>query len=297
MNPESLGLLLSLASAVVWALAIICFRRSGETVHPLALNVFKNLLALVLLALTMILAGQAFYRPVAPRQYLMLLISGAVGIGVGDTLFFASLNRLGAGSSSIVICSYVPMMIGLSMIFLGERLSLLQGVGAAMVVGAILVATFERRRASSPFPWAGFVYGILAALAMASGVILIKRILERSPVFWVTAVRLAGGLLALAMVLVVSPGRRAVINSLLRGSRWSCVLLGSFLGAYCAMVIWLTGMKHADAAVAAILNQTSALFVVLFARLFLQEALSARKAIGLALALAGIALIFLQPGR
>ena len=47
-----LGEFYSLSCAVVWAAAVVLFRKSGESLGPFALNLFKNGLAAVLLGLT-----------------------------------------------------------------------------------------------------------------------------------------------------------------------------------------------------------------------------------------------------
>ena len=82
----------ALACAVVWAFAVILFKRSGETVHPIGLNLFKSSLALVLTAPTMVLAGEVLARSAPVADYVLLLLSGALGIGLADTFFFMSFN-------------------------------------------------------------------------------------------------------------------------------------------------------------------------------------------------------------
>ena len=99
-----LGQSLALMTAIVWACAVILFKKSGETVHPIALNLFKNILALVLFLPTLWIFGETLFRPAPAGEYLLLMFSGILGIGVGDTLFFKSLNRVGAGSSSPRCC-------------------------------------------------------------------------------------------------------------------------------------------------------------------------------------------------
>ncbi|MCK5258630.1 MAG: EamA family transporter, partial [Thermoplasmatales archaeon] len=100
----------SLFTAVVWALAVILFRKSGETVHPLALNTFKNLMAFVLFIPTIWFFGETLFRPVPAHIYILLLLSGVIGVGIGDSLFFKSLNLLGAGLTAIVDCLYSPFI-------------------------------------------------------------------------------------------------------------------------------------------------------------------------------------------
>ncbi len=83
------------------------------------------------------------------------------GIGIADTLFFKSLNLLGAGFSAIIDCLYSPFTIGLSVLWLGDHLSLLQICGAIMIVSAVLTATNMRHHMSvSPSEFvAGTIWG------------------------------------------------------------------------------------------------------------------------------------------
>jgi drug/metabolite transporter (DMT)-like permease len=111
-----LGEMLALLTAITWSFGVILFKKSGETVHPIALNLFKNILAMTLLLPTMYLFGETLILPAPKKDYLLLLISGALGIGICDTLFFKSLNLVGAGMSAIIDCLYSPLTIGLSML-------------------------------------------------------------------------------------------------------------------------------------------------------------------------------------
>ena len=95
--------------AVLWAVAIILYRKCGERVPPVALNVFKNTIAAVLFPLTMIVLGIPLFPSESTlTDWAVLLLSGAIGIGIADTCLFASLNRIGAGRSAIVESGYSP---------------------------------------------------------------------------------------------------------------------------------------------------------------------------------------------
>ena len=57
------------------------------------------------------------------------------------------------------------------------------------------------------------------------------------------------------------------------------------------MVLWLGGYKYAPASVAAVLNETASIFIVLLAWLWLREPLGRRGAIGVTLTLGGVVLM------
>jgi len=277
----------------VWAFAVILFKKSGETVHPVGLNLFKDLFAMVLFVPTMLIFGETLWRDVPASEYVLLLASGALGIGLGDTFFFKSLNLLGAGLTAIVDCLYSPFIIGMSMLFLAERLSVVQGVGAALVVFAVLAASLEWRQGliSRRDLVAGISYGVAGLAAMAVGIVMIKPLLERSPLLWATEVRVVGGVAALAFILLFHRRRRAIVSSVARTRGWRYMVGGSFMGAYLAMALWLAGMKYASASVASALNQTANVFIFVFAALLLREPITYRRTVGIVLGVAGAILV------
>src|SRR5512142_3050641 len=89
----STGEFYSIACALIWAVAVILFRKGGEHVPPLALNLFKDTVGLGLFLVTLPLLGVSLTAHHPPSDWLVLLASGVLGIGFADTLFFACLNR------------------------------------------------------------------------------------------------------------------------------------------------------------------------------------------------------------
>jgi drug/metabolite transporter (DMT)-like permease len=288
-----LGEALSILTAVIWAFAVILFKKSGETVHPLALNAFKNLLAMVLLVPTIWLTGETLMPQTPARGYLILFLSGAIGIGIGDTLFFKSLNELGAGLTAIVVCMYSPFVISFSSFWLNESLASLQLLGALLVITAVLIATIQRsdKEVTRKGVIHGVLYGILASAAMAAGVVIMKPLLNTYSVIWVAEIRLVGGMVVLAVVLLLHPRRRGIVDSLVKTRNWQYTVGGSFCGAYLAMIIWIAGIKYTQASIASALNQTSTIFVLIFAALILKEPMTLRKTIGIGLAFIGAFLV------
>jgi drug/metabolite transporter (DMT)-like permease len=289
-----LGEALSLLTAIIWALAVTLFRKSGETVHPLALNAFKNLLAIVLIIPTIWLFGHSLWFQTSTRAYAILFLSGVVGIGIGDTLFFHALNRLGAGLTGIVVCMYSPFIITFSYILLNENLARIQLVGAVLIISAVLLTSLWRQQsaiAPAPRLFSGIVFGILASAAMAAGVVLMKPLLTTHHVAWVAEIRLLGGMTALVLIFLFYPKRKRILDSLLSTRNWHYTLAGSFTGAYLSMLLWIGGMKYTQASTASALNQTSTVFIFIFAGFLLKEPMTLRRTVAISLAFAGAFLV------
>lgn len=295
-NIPFLGETLALFSALFWALAVILFKKSGETVHPIGLNLFKNMLALTLLTPTLII----FHTPLMPTMpftdYFRFVLSGLLGMTLGDTLFFMSLNRLGANLAAITSYTYSPLMVIFSMVFLKERIVPRQILGIVLILTALFLISSYRTQSqiSRRNLLTGITFGILSTASTAVGVIIIKPLLAQTPLLWAAAFRLMIGMIGVAVVTLVLPERKKIISSLfkLRGLGYSTA--GTVLGTYLALTVWLGGMKFTQVSVAAPLNQLSNIFIFIFSALFLREPITRRRLVAIITAGIGAVLVFLK---
>ena len=290
---EYYGEILSLLTAVVWAAAVVLFKKSGEKVHPIGLNLFKDTFAIVFLVPTMLLTARSLTPAVPLEDWLILLGSGALGIGIADTIFFQSLNILGAGRSSIVDCLYSPFIIGLSILWLGESLNTMQIIGVVMILSAVLAISGEKEtdHLSRGQLLLGILLGVLAMAAMAVGIVIAKPILDRSELLWVTLTRLIGGVLVLLCFMALHPERLIILRSIATPGHRIYTFAGAFLGGYLSMIIWLAGMKYTQASISAALNQTSNIFIFILAALFLGERITPVRLFAIILGITGAIIV------
>uniref|UniRef100_A0ACD5H0I7 EamA family transporter n=1 Tax=Desertifilum tharense IPPAS B-1220 TaxID=1781255 RepID=A0ACD5H0I7_9CYAN len=83
----------ALFAAFLWAASSVAFRYIGRSVSPLHLNFTKCTVAIALIgtdpSLTARLDAGGNWRAIA-----LLLIGGALGIGIGDTFFLSAINTI-----------------------------------------------------------------------------------------------------------------------------------------------------------------------------------------------------------
>lgn len=259
----------------------------------MGLNLFKNVLAIALFVPTSFVLGAAFMPKTSLHDYLLLLVSGIIGIALSDTLLFKSLNLLGAELSAIVDCLYSPFIIGLSILFLHETISGFQLFGVLFIVLAVLVVSRkeDRENISRHDLSLGILFGVLAMALVAVGIVMIKPLLAWSSVLWVVEVRLFAGCVCLGIFLLFTPRRRNIMTSLLSVRNWQYMLPGSFLGAYVSSVIWMGGMKYTQASISSALNQTSNIFVFILAVMLLKEPVNLVRVVAIILAFAGAVIV------
>lgn len=296
-NHPYLGEILSVGSALAWAVSVILFRVSGRTVPPLALNLFKNVLAGGMLLLTMAAIKEPILIKSSLQNYSLLAASGIIGIALSDTLFFACLNRLGAGLTAIINCLYSPFVICLSLLFLDEKMRGIQLFGVFLIITAVLLVSQKKHREilSRRDLISGIFLGISAMLALAVGIVLIKPILGGVPVLWASLIRMGSGAATLGLLLLAHPQGLAMAKPLLSSKNWQTMVPASLLGGYIGIITWMGGMKFTQASVAAPLNQLSTIFIFILAVVFLKEEATAKKVMAVILGFAGAVLASLRP--
>lgn len=285
-----------------WGLAVVYFKKIGDRVHPIILNPFKNGLGVILISFTLLCMGQSLLPDRAIEftilDYTILIISGIVGLGIADVIFLYSLNIIGAGISALVDTLYSPLVICFAFFLIGEMLNLYQIIGACMIIGSIVFASTQLRQI--PVSREKLIYGILlqifALALMAFGIVLVKPILNKvvddiSMQLWVAALRMIPGTLVPLFVVLYNFRKKDYFSFRNDKTIWKPLIIGSVFATYLGISSWIIGMAQTDASIAAILNQTATIFILIFARIILKESLTKRRIIAISIALSGVFVI------
>jgi len=297
---DLLGQTCALLAAFTWAFALILFKRSGEHIDPLAMNLFKNTFAAVLLIGTLLFMGDGFdtIAEFPIEDTYILILSGVIGLAIADLIFLHSLNLIGVSLFAIVDCTYSPIVIFISWLFLSEQLTALHYVGGGLILIGLLISSKHppppgrtRRQIVS-----GLALGVLSIALMAVGIIMVKPVLEVDgyPLIWGTTIRLIAGAGVLALWAVASSNRAKIWSVFRPAPVWKYCVPASFLGSYMAMIFWVAGFKYTQASIAAVLNQTSVIFAMILAWLILKEEMTPRKIIAITLAVTGVLVVTLS---
>ena len=288
-----MGEFYALACALVWAFAVVLFRKSGTTVSPLALNLFRVAISSVMFVITMIILKIPLLGQAPLSDYLTLMASGVIAIAISDTLFHMSLNRVGAGINAIVDSFYSPSVLVFAYFMLGERVTPLQLLGMGFLVSGLIIATQVK-----PPPCTcrkelvvGIALGLAAMGFLGFGIVLAKQVLTGANVIWATAVRQFGSLLVLIPVSLLQKDRVKTWRVFVPSPSWKFSLPGTILGSYAGLILWIAGMKLIPAGKAAILNQSSTLYILLLATLILKEPFGMRKGMAAVLSITGVLLV------
>ncbi len=293
-----LGEIAALSAAGLWAIATVGYQRAGQVISPLPLNLSKGVVAIVLLLGTLGLQA----KPLSltdPQALVLLLISGIVGIGVGDTFLFQAINSLGTRRTLLLSAISPSLSALLGLMALGEVLTVRNWMGIGLTIAGIVWVIAERtepRSTDCKAPTPGILYGLLAALGQAVGAVLSRAALAETAVdpLWSSLLRLVAGEVVLVLWWLLRPHSKPPAPQKKETKRLT--LLGAigfsaFCGTYLGIWLQQIAIKHTAVGIAQALSSTSPLFVLPIVA-GLGESVSLRAVVGVLIAIAGIVLLF-----
>jgi len=291
-NHEVWGMVFALTSALMWAFTAILFRQLGNTISPFSMNLGKGVVATICLGVLLLLTDTNL---VTRHTFLLLGISGLLGITLGDTFYFMALIRLGPRLALILATLIPAATVFLAILILRESPSFISWLGILFTLLGVIWVLWERNPTGHQLnDWkAGVKYGILSVLCCALGIIFSKIVIQSTSALKATFIRQIWGVAGLIFWGLISFNLKSWFKPLASPALLKNLLPASFVGTFLGTWFCLLALKYTDASIATTLNSTSPLFILPLAFFILKEKISFRAVIGSAIAVAGVSLVFL----
>ncbi len=263
--------------------------RRGAIASEAAL--FKNWISASVLALAALVAGPGFGGG-APGSgdTMILLLSGVVGLALGDWLYFLGLTHIGVGRT-LILTQATPVLTALAAWpLLGEELHPLQWLGVVTVVGGGVLAESQRVR-----DWRADRVGLLAAAGAAvawsvANLMLHWGMAHTEPMTG-GAIRLAGGTMGIVLLAALRGRTRAALRTAVSPRSFRVFLWPALVGTVLGMGFLAGAFKWSKQGVASAMASTVPLFSIPLAAVFLHERPGWRGWVGAALVVLGVVLV------
>ena len=283
----NLGDFYAILTALCWSCGVIFFEIAGRVLNSLQISLLKNIVGVLGFISFIILQGDPFPDFIR-QEYFILIISGIIGVAIGDIFFLASLRRIGSSLSAIVSTGYTISIFILAFLMFGEVISFISYLGGVLVILGVVIGTIDRDLERTPKEILyGVSFGLLANLCTAYSVLLLRPIMDVHPVVPIALIRFSIGMIISAFGILYLNGKFALRETILKGFSNYNLLAGAFFGTFLSVIFWLAGFKYTLAGRAAIYNQLSTIFIILLASVFLNQHMTKRKWVAVSLALMG----------
>ena len=236
-------------------------------------------------------------------EYLnVIIVSGVIGIFLGDTLLFMALKRIGPRRNNILFSLTAPFTVILNILALQQKMSLIEITGCILVFIGVVVAISYGNSKNNNHRWEliegsikiGILFGILAALCQSIGLIMMKPILDQGadPIAS-AAIRCTISALLLSLTYIsksnfISSNINYTTSTILK------TIISGFLGMALGMSLLLIALQKADAGIVATLSSTSPIMILFLLWIITKKIPSVGAWIGTIIAIIGTSLIFIN---
>ena len=291
--------LIAILAALCWAIASLISADVTRRIGGLAFNRIRLFfVSIMLISFTFYLET---WNTINQEFLFTILLSGIIGVFLGDTLLFIALQKIGPRRNNILFSLAAPFTVILNIIFLHQIMSLINLIGCFVVFFGVVVAIAYGNSRDKSHRWEvvegniyfGIFFGIVAALCQAIGLIIMKPILSMGADPIASAsLRTAISFIFLSLTFFLNFN---IFNQ--KGSLTIKIIgqsiISGFLGMALGMSLLLIALQKADAGIVATLSSTSPIMILLLIWLITKKIPTIGAWIGTILAIIGSGLIFI----
>ena len=252
--------LAALGAAFCWSSASIIARYPVREIGESAFVRIRMLLVSVPMLLFCLITDRLAGFNLSHFNWIVL--SGLIGIFLGDSFLFFCLRKLGPRKAQLLFCLHAPLTAILAYIFFDDKWTWHLLGGTALVCFGVTLAISSRKEKaiysniSLEKAWVPVLFGILAASCQALGVLFIKPVFQSGNLdpFAVSTARIT--IAAAALLLIrISPKFKAY-----KALNWDIflrILLNGFLAMGVGMTLLIFALVKGNAGIVATLAATA----------------------------------------
>ena len=261
---------LALAAALLWAVSSLISVTPSRHLGAFAYSRWR------MACVTVMLSSMAWFNggwSTMQWEYAsVMMLSGVIGIFIGDTALFACFNRIGPRRGGLLFACHAVFSALLGIWLFGETLEGWKLVGSVAVFTGVAIAILFGQRPSNERQqhWEGnhgslvfaIVLGLTAALCQSLGAIIAKPVMQTAvdPIA-ASAVRMASALSAHSLLRLSG----AQIARPLQPINWRIlrqVALNGLLAMAIGMTLILYALRNGDVGMVALLSSTSPIMIL-----------------------------------
>lgn len=233
---------------------------------PLLVALYSSTIGGLLLITPIARHGMSFFRNWPRGDCVRLLAGSLLVFVVGMVLVFLAIDLIGSSKSAMISRLESLFVVALAVVILGEEWTRRRWIASAITLAGTLIVNFDSEALELTLG-TGELLNVGAALAFASGIIIIKPMLDRHDILLLAGSGMLLGALVLAPVcawLDAWSGSFDSTNSETHGPGWLSLALLVLMSLLRALSWWTyyVAMRHIGAARTSIFFLTSVVFIV-----------------------------------
>lgn len=263
-------LFLALMATLCFAYASTIFTEFARKTTPFWMNSFKAFVAFFAFLITLILFDS--WTLTSMHSMIALISSGCIGLMIGDIFMLHAMKDLGA-SRMLMFFGLQPFFLGIGAYFLfDQKFSWLNFLGVIFMVCCLYTISLEGFKKNGTWHFKGLVYGLIAILLDAIGVLMTRYGFNESQGIssvQVNAIRCFGAILGFLVINFFYNKKKDQItlnptwNNLSKAEKVK-LFIGSLGGTYFSLMLYLTAVSKGQLSVISSVSVTGPMFASAF---------------------------------
>lgn len=292
-----LGELISLGTALCWTVTVVSFEYAGKRVGSLPVNIIRLLFAFVFLGITLLfMDGSIIPQNVSDQSVTLLMVSGFIGLVIGDLFLFQAFVDVGGRISLLIMSSVPPLSAILGYIIFGEIIQGLDMIGMCLTIGAIIfviISKQEQADSTHPHLVRGIIFAFVGALSQSIGVIISKQGIGELHAFEATQIRIIAAIIGFTVFIFIRKEWGNVGLAFTKKDALLFIILGSIFGPFLGVTSSLWALEYTSIGIASTISQLNIIMIMPFSILFFKERISIKELLGSIVAIIGVILILI----
>ena len=287
-----IGEIAALVASGIWAIASLLFEKviNKTKLSPTLISFYRGVISLPFFLISLQFVDSNFSL-LTFWQWIALITSAILGIAIGDTAYFFSLQDIGI-RKALLLQTLTPLFgVLFAYIFLKETMSNLAFIGIPItLIGIMWVITETTINQKSTNLSKGIIWGVISCITQGLGSMLLKWVLNNNDLSSLesSTIRLLIGTLILGIWLIF---KQESSFSKIKKIKWKELSMASFLGTFVGLWLHQTAFKFTSVGIASTLLNTSPLFA-LGLTFYYKKQVTFRSFLGALIAIIGISFLF-----
>lgn len=292
-----LGEIISLGTAFFWTFTVIGFEGAGKRVGSLPVNLIRLVIGMILLTITVFVLTGSVIPVTSSYSWNMLLISGIIGLVIGDLFLFQAFVDIG-GRISLLIYSTVPIMtLGLGFFIFDETFEWLTIVGIVTTLTGVTFVILSKRTVTKeyePHIIKGITFAFIGAVAQSFGLVFSKLGMGESlGAFEATQIRVIAALVGFLVYITLKKEWKSIFLALKDKTAMKYIMFGSVFGPFLGVSSSLLAMRYTSMGVSTTIAQLNVILIIPFSIWLFKEKVSYLEIAASVVAFIGVTILFL----
>ena len=237
---------MAIGANLTFSSASMIFSVYAKRFSSMWINQVKVIVAFMAFLIAMVFTQKTV--EVSPEVVTLLMLSGLIGLCIGDIFLFKAFTTLGA-ARSLVLFTFQPLMLGIyGYFFIGQIFTLNQTLAVICMIICVFIFMLERNKTTGSWDIKSFIWAFLGITLDAIGVMLTREGYELNPgleTFQVNFIRAVGAIAGFFLI-----GPKSYINVAkdvwaLRKRDISLLVGACFCGGFLSLALYLSALKFA----------------------------------------------------